>query len=194
MSDITRALVVYESMYGNTARIASAICAGLRQSIPTEMVPAYRAPTVIPGDVRLLVVGGPTHAFSMSRASTRQEARNQHTVVMPTETGIREWLDMLTADTPSTPGRRRAQVDVATFDTRIAKVRRLPARPRDRLPRCCAGWASEYSSGLRASSWTSRPDRSARSRSNARAAGARSSAVCTPARRPRHEPVSPSAV
>ncbi|WP_406054077.1 flavodoxin family protein [Kribbella sp. NBC_00889] len=126
MSDITRALVVYESMYGNTARIASAICAGLRQSIPTEMVPAYRAPTVIPGDVRLLVVGGPTHAFSMSRASTRQEARNQHTVVMPTETGIREWLDMLTADTPSTPGRRRAQVDVATFDTRIAKVRRLP--------------------------------------------------------------------
>jgi hypothetical protein len=126
MSDIARALVVYESMYGNTARIADAICAGLRQSIPTEMVPAYRAPTVVPGDVRLLVVGGPTHAFSMSRPSTRQDASNQHAVVMPIEIGIREWLDLLTAGTASTSERRRTQVDVATFDTRIAKVRRLP--------------------------------------------------------------------
>jgi len=126
MSDIARALVVYESMYGNTARIAASICAGLRQSIRTELVPAYRAPTVIPGDVRLLVVGGPTHAFSMSRPSTREEARNQQGVVMPIEIGIREWLDLLTADTTSTSGRRRTRVDVATFDTRIAKVRRLP--------------------------------------------------------------------
>lgn len=126
MSDIARALVVYESMYGNTARIASAICVGLRQSIPTEMVPAYRAPTVLPGDVRLLVVGGPTHAFSMSRPSTRQDAGNQHEVVMPIEIGIREWLGTLTADTRSASGRRRTRVDVATFDTRIAKVRRLP--------------------------------------------------------------------
>ncbi|WP_406047139.1 flavodoxin family protein [Kribbella sp. NBC_00889] len=126
MSDTGRALVVYESMYGNTEKIAEAICTGLRESVPTEMVPAYRAPTVVPGDVRLLVVGGPTHAFSMSRASTRQEARNQHVVVMPVETGIREWLGMLSTDTGFASGRRGRQVEVATFDTRIAKVRRLP--------------------------------------------------------------------
>ena len=52
MSETVRALVVYESMFGNTERIARAIRDGLRHSVPTEIVPAYRAPTVIPADVR----------------------------------------------------------------------------------------------------------------------------------------------
>lgn len=124
MSETIRALVVYESMYGNTERIARAIRDGLRQSIATDVVPAHRAPTVVPADLRLLVVGGPTHAFSMSRASTRQEARKQYDVVMPIEVGIREWLGMLIRDTKAASG--TPHVDVATFDTRIAKVRRLP--------------------------------------------------------------------
>jgi hypothetical protein len=122
MSETARALIVYESMYGNTARIATAICEGLRETVPAEIVPAYRAPTVLPADVRLLIVGGPTHAFSMSRASSRQEAKNQHEVVMPIEVGIREWLRMLAGGPQPVAG----QVRVATFDTRIAKVRRLP--------------------------------------------------------------------
>jgi hypothetical protein len=126
MSDTVRALVVYESMFGNTERIARAIRDGLRQSVPAEIVPAYRAPTIVPADVRLLVVGGPTHAFSMSRPSTRQEARQQDDVVMPIEVGIREWLDALATDTRSSTGRRPHHLEVATFDTRIAKVRRLP--------------------------------------------------------------------
>lgn len=124
MSEAVRALVVYESMFGNTERIAGAIRDGLRQSVPAEVVPAYRAPTVIPADVGLLVVGGPTHAFSMSRASTRQEARKQGDVVMPIEVGIREWLATLATDAKSS--RRPGHLEVATFDTRIAKVRRLP--------------------------------------------------------------------
>ena len=126
MSETVRALVVYESMFGNTERIARAIRDGLQQSVPTEIVPAYRAPTVVPADVRLLVVGGPTHAFSMSRPSTRQEARKQDDVVMPIEVGIREWLDALATDTRAGTGRRSKHLEVATFDTRIAKVRRLP--------------------------------------------------------------------
>ena len=124
MSGTGRALIVYESMYGNTEKIAKAIRDGLRLSIPAEVVPAYQAPTVVPADVRLLIVGGPTHAFSMSRPSTRQDARNQHEVVMPIEVGIREWLGML--DPQAGVGPRGAQVEVATFDTRIAQVRRLP--------------------------------------------------------------------
>jgi flavodoxin len=120
MSATPRALVVYESMYGNTARIADAICTGLRENIPAEMVPAYRAPTEVPGDVRLLVVGGPTHAFSMSRLSTRQEAFKQGDLVTPIDVGIREWLAAL-----EPAGRADAPL-AATFDTRIAKVRRLP--------------------------------------------------------------------
>jgi hypothetical protein len=113
-------------MFGNTERIARAIRDGLRQSVPADIVPAYRAPTVVPADVRLLVVGGPTHAFSMSRVSTREDARKQGDVVMPTEVGIREWLHALATDMRTSTGRRSKHVEVATFDTRIAKVRRLP--------------------------------------------------------------------
>ena len=120
MSGTVRGLVVYESMFGNTERIARAIRDGLRQSVEAEIVPAYRAPTVIPADVGLLVVGGPTHAFSMSRVSTRRDAVKQGDVVMPVEVGIREWLGALAADASS------GRLEVATFDTRIAKVRRLP--------------------------------------------------------------------
>ena len=43
MSETVRALVVYESMFGNTERLARAIRDGLRQSVPTEIVPAHRA-------------------------------------------------------------------------------------------------------------------------------------------------------
>jgi hypothetical protein len=126
MSETFRALVVYESMYGDTERIATAIRDGLREPIRADLVPAYRAPSVIPRDVRLLVVGGPTHAFSMSRATTRQEAKNQHDVVMPVGIGIREWLGTLAQNTSSGKGRRTVPTQAATFDTRIAKVRRLP--------------------------------------------------------------------
>jgi flavodoxin len=112
-------LIVYESMFGNTERIARAIRDGLRRYVPAETVPVNRAPDAVPADVRLLVGGGPTHAFSMSRLSTRQDAWKQGDVVMPVEVGIREWLGVL-----KPPG--DARVWTATFDTRIAKVRRLP--------------------------------------------------------------------
>jgi hypothetical protein len=113
-----RALIVFESMFGNTHKIALAIRDGLRDVITTELVRADQAPAEIPADVRLLVVGGPTHAFSMSRRSTRAQAAEQDDVMMPPETGIREWLQELQDRTTPTMA--------ATFDTRVAKVRRLP--------------------------------------------------------------------
>jgi hypothetical protein len=116
------ALIVYESMFGNTERIARAIRDGLRHYVPAETMPVNRAPDVVPADVRLLVVGGPTHAFSMSRLSTRQEACKEGDVVMPVEVGLREWLAAL----DRADGRRPESLRVTTFDTRIAKVRRLP--------------------------------------------------------------------
>jgi flavodoxin len=120
MSTNDRALIVFESMFGNTERVARAIRDGLRQYVPAETVPVNQAPDVVPDDVRLLVVGGPTHAFSMSRPSTRQDAWKQGDVVMPIEVGIREWLGALK------PASGSAALRVTTFDTRIAKVRRLP--------------------------------------------------------------------
>ena len=121
MRDTDRALIVYETMFGNTERIARAIRDGLRRYVPAETVPVNRAPDVVPDDVRLLVVGGPTHAFSMSRLSTRQGAVQQADVVMPIEVGIREWLAAL-----GRADRRSQDLLVTTFDTRIAKVRRFP--------------------------------------------------------------------
>jgi hypothetical protein len=52
------------------------------------------------------------------RTPTRTDAGKQGDVVMPAETGIREWLGAL----PD----RTTQTLSATFDTRITKVRRLP--------------------------------------------------------------------
>ncbi|MEV1249416.1 flavodoxin family protein [Nonomuraea sp. NPDC050022] len=109
------ALVVYESMYGNTRHIAEAVAAGLAGTVRTEIVEVASAPALIPQDVGLLVVGGPTHAFGMSRASTRQSAAEQAQEPLVSQgRGVREWLTSL--HTPSGLG-------AAAFDTRISKPR-----------------------------------------------------------------------
>ena len=105
-----RALVIYESMFGNTRTIAEAIGAGLAERMPAEVSEVGVAPEELPGDVSLLILGGPTHAFGMSRPSTREGAAAQagHPVVSAA-IGQREWLER--AQLP-------ARISVATFDTR----------------------------------------------------------------------------
>ena len=71
------ALVVYESMFGNTQSIAKGIGEGLSSRMTVEIVEVGEAPSVIDPDVELLVVGGPTHAFGMRRPGTRQNAAQQ---------------------------------------------------------------------------------------------------------------------
>lgn len=113
-------LVVHESHWGNTRAIAEAIAEGIVDAGggPVDVVDVGAAPSPLPAGVDLLVVGGPTHAFSMSRSSTRHDARSQGAEAGHEEQGIREWLDGLPAPTPSP--------DVATFDTRVTQVRLLP--------------------------------------------------------------------
>lgn len=118
MTKSVRALIVYESMFGNTEQIAQAIGDGLRSTAEVQLSRVDQAPAALPVDIDLLVVGGPTHAFSMSRPSTRQSASGQGRLVMPIEVGIREWLGRLRHE-------QGAPV-VATFDTRVSKARRLP--------------------------------------------------------------------
>ena len=72
-----RALVVFESMFGNTEKIAAAIGEGLATRMPVDVVEVGIAPLDIDADTVLLVVGGPTHAFGMSRPQTRQDAVKQ---------------------------------------------------------------------------------------------------------------------
>ncbi len=109
------ALVVYESMFGNTQAVAKAVGEGLSTHMRTDVVEVGSAPESIDESVDLLVVGGPTHAFGMTRASTREDAatKTAHPVVSA-GTGIREWLDVMRL--PS------VRVAAATFDTRIMKT------------------------------------------------------------------------
>ena len=65
------ALVVFESMFGNTAAIARAVGSGLATKLETEVHEVGVAPRVLAESTELLVVGGPTHAFGMSREGTR---------------------------------------------------------------------------------------------------------------------------
>jgi flavorubredoxin len=74
---MTRALVVFESMFGNTEAIAHAVADGLRSTMDVDVVEVGAAPASPADDVDLLVVGGPTHAFGLTRPSTRQDAARQ---------------------------------------------------------------------------------------------------------------------
>ena len=113
-------LLVHESHWGNTRAVAEAIAEGMvgTDQRSVEIVDVGAAPSPLPAGVDLLVVGGPTHAFSMSRAGTRHEAHDKGAEPGHEDRGIREWLADLPA--PATPP------TVATFDTRVSKARRLP--------------------------------------------------------------------
>jgi len=107
-----RAVVVVESMFGNTRQVAEAIADGLRPTVETEVLDVGAAPEVMDPDVGLLVVGGPTHAFGMSRPSSRAQARQEAgTPGASADVGVREWLEHLDALAPG--------VMTATFDTRM---------------------------------------------------------------------------
>lgn len=121
-----KALVVHESMFGNTSQVAEAIGHGLELSMEVDVV-AVAAQVSIGPDVGLLVVGGPTHAFSMTRASTRAEAVSKGAQPPSADVGIREWLDDLVTGA--------GPVLVATFDTRMEKVRHLPGSAARRAAR-----------------------------------------------------------
>ena len=114
-----RALVVYESMFGNSETVARAIAEGLRAArVEVELVNAATAAGPSGDLVELLVVGGPTHAFSMTRHNTREDAVRQGGAAAAAGTGVREWIDHLHKGPHSEM--------VATFDTRVDKVRHLP--------------------------------------------------------------------
>ena len=107
-----RALVVYESMFGNTRDVAGAIAEGLKTRLEVELVEVGAVGTAIPDDVALLVVGGPTHAHGMTTPETRADAAGRAGERLVSRgIGIREWLAGLPAGTARPP--------TAVFDTRI---------------------------------------------------------------------------
>ncbi|MFV0458299.1 MAG: flavodoxin [Actinomycetales bacterium] len=109
-------LVVVESMFGNTRVIAEEIAVGLREVRPEGTVRVVPVTEPVPplDAVSGLLVGGPTHAFSMSRTSTREDAAHQGAEGQ-TGRGLREWV---TEAGKSASGFTGA---IVTFDTRIPR-------------------------------------------------------------------------
>ena len=109
-----RALVVYESMFGNTQAIAEAIADGLGTGMEVDVMEVGTAPTALTDDIRLLVIGGPTHAFGLTRPTTRRDAVDRSgRGVVSAGIGLREWLDGIHDVPPGTAA--------AAFDTRVDK-------------------------------------------------------------------------
>lgn len=69
-----RALVIYESMYGNTRSVAISVAAGLGGTHEVDLVPVSQATRELIARAGLVVVGGPTHMHGMSRAGSRRMA------------------------------------------------------------------------------------------------------------------------
>ena len=121
-----RALVVYESMYGNTHVVASNIAQGLRGTYEVTLVPVASATADLVAGADLLVVGGPTHFHGLSTSSSRQTARKAAAkpgsalTLDPdaADLALRDWLSDL-------PG---GHAQAAAFDTRFAGVPMLTGR------------------------------------------------------------------
>jgi len=108
-----RALVVYESMFGNTHLVADAVAEGLGTALDVTTVEVSNAPRGVAEEIDLVVVGGPTHAFSMSRPSTRRSATDQGANPDASgHDGIREWIGAVEA---------HEGLLTAAFDTKVIK-------------------------------------------------------------------------
>ena len=125
-----RALVVYESMYGNTHTVAVSIAAGLSTRHDVTLVSVTRATPELVAGADLLVVGGPTHMHGMSSAASRRMAadtagKQGSGLTMDPDAdgpGVRGWLDGL-----GSPGMGHEAL-AAAFDTRFDGVPLLTGR------------------------------------------------------------------
>jgi hypothetical protein len=106
-----RSLVVYESWFGNTRRIAEEIAAALAPEGQVDLV-TVDDPLPPLEDVDLLIVGAPTHIHGLSSKRSREGALTQGAHGEP-GIGVRGWIEQL----PDGACGPRA----AAFDTRARK-------------------------------------------------------------------------
>jgi hypothetical protein len=111
------ALVIYESMYGNTHVIADHIAEGLRTACEVSVMTVGAATPELLADADLIVCGGPTHVHTMSSERSRNaaadaaEKEGSGLTLEPDANGpgLRDWFKSL--DLHAAKG--------AAFDTRI---------------------------------------------------------------------------
>lgn len=114
-----KAVVLYESVYGNTGAVARAVAEGLA---PVGQVTVARfgdAPEPEGSDI--VVLGGPTHGWGMTRPNSRKRPGAEGYPV-----GAREWLE---------GSRQGSGTMAAAFDTRFARPRWLTGSAALRMAR-----------------------------------------------------------
>ncbi len=135
MTAAMKVAVVFESMFGNTEQVAGAICEGLRE----QGAEVTRCRVADAGDLELsqdlLVLGAPTHTFTLSRPATRAEAVTKGAAAGSATTGVREWLAQVEYRPSPSAGGSDLHGTVAVFDTRAWAVRRLPGSAARRVAR-----------------------------------------------------------
>ena len=122
-----KAVVIYESMYGNTHLIADAVADGFRRHGDAVVVPIDEADAALVESADLVVVGGPTHAHGMSHVATRKGAiqdaqKPESELVLDPDAdeneGLREWFASLD----------QVFTNAAAFDTRFNASAALTGR------------------------------------------------------------------
>jgi hypothetical protein len=106
-----KSLVVYESWFGNTRRLAKAIASALAEEGEVELV-SVDDPLPSFLHVDLIVLGAPTHVHGLSSPRSRRGAIDQQGGAGEIGIGARGWIDRL----PLCGGPR-----FAIFDTRAHK-------------------------------------------------------------------------
>jgi len=116
-----KAVVLYESVYGNTATVAGAIADGLASVGEVKLARLGEVPQAAAEEADLLVLGGPTHGWGMTRPTSRKGPEAEGYAV-----GAREWLG----------GSQHASGKMAAaFDTRFGKPRWLTGSAALRMAR-----------------------------------------------------------
>ncbi len=95
---MAKALIVFESIFGDNKLLARAIGRGLSARLEVEIRGVEEAPQTVPDDIDLLVAGGPTHMTQMSRPTSRKQVPEHKEGTPVPDSGIREWLTNLPKD------------------------------------------------------------------------------------------------
>jgi Flavodoxin domain len=106
-----RSLVVYESWFGNTRRVAEEIADVLAVEGEVDVL-SVDDPLPSLDEIDLIVLGAPTHVHGLSSGRSREAALEQGGQGGRSGTGVRGWIDRL----PDGCG-----VKFAVFDTRAQK-------------------------------------------------------------------------
>jgi hypothetical protein len=108
-----KTLIIYESLYGNTQRVAEELARVANDHGEVEMMKAEEAPSDAVAGADLVLIGGPTHVHGMLWKATRQGPGGDGVRPLRTDAagpGLRDWFHRV-GRVDGTPA--------AAFDTRF---------------------------------------------------------------------------